>query len=163
MWTAFSDFGHGGLFCAWSDDKGRTWGPAVSITPAEGHFDDKSWLAFDSTGGPHDGTIYAAWTHFGNAEISTSRSTDGGATWTAPIFASNGTSEINNDGAQPLVLPDGTLLVMFLHNASPGVTGTLTIARSTDGGVSFEPNTPLFDVQQAPYTLPGAQWRHLHV
>ncbi len=160
IWTSFSDFGHGGLFCSWSDDGGQTWGAATPITPAEGHFDDKAWLAFDETGGPHNGTIYAAWTRFGNAEIASAHSIDGGTTWNTPIFASNGQAAINNDGAQPLVLPDGTLLVIFLHNASPGVTGTLTLARSTDGGATFLPNTLLFDVQQAPYTLPGEQWRH---
>jgi hypothetical protein len=159
-WTSFSDFGHGGLFCSWSDDGGLTWSTALPITPADGHFDDKPWLAFDTTGGPHSGTIYAAWTRFGNAELAFARSTDGGATWSTPIFASNGSSAINNDGAQPLVLPDGTLLIMFLHNTSPGIVGTLTLAVSTDGGATFLPNTPLFDVQQAPYTLPGEQWRN---
>jgi hypothetical protein len=159
-WTSFSDFGHGGLFCTWSDDGGITWGPAVPITPAEGHFDDKPWLAFDSTGGPHSGSIYAAWTRFGNAEIAFARSTDGGATWSTPIYASNGSFAINNDGAQPLVLPDGRLLIMFLHNVTPGTVGTLTLAVSTDGGATFLPNTGLFDVQQAPYTLPGEQWRN---
>src|SRR6266568_5034175 len=78
LWTSSSDFQHGGLFCAWSDDGGQTWGQPVVVTPPEGHFDDKSWLAFDTTGGPYRGTIYAAWTRFGNAEIMEEHSTDGG-------------------------------------------------------------------------------------
>jgi hypothetical protein len=158
--TSFSDFGHGGLFAFWSDDGGYTWSPPSIITPPKGHFADKAWLAFDETGGPHNGTIYVAWTHFGDIEILASRSTDGGATWSAPVFVSNGSYANNNDGAQLVVLPDGTLLVVFLHAASPGNVGTLVLARSTDGGATFEPNVPLFPIHQPPFTLPGENWRH---
>jgi hypothetical protein len=158
--TSFSDFGHGGLFTWWSDDGGYTWGPPAIISPPKGHFEDKAWLAFDQTGGPRNGTMYAFWTHFGDIEISSSRSTDQGATWSAPVFVSNGSYANNNDGAQPVVLPDGTVLVVFLHNASPGTIGTLALARSTDGGATFEPNVPLFNIHQPPFTQPGENWRH---
>src|SRR5215210_5843751 len=57
LWTSFSDFQHGGLFTAWSDDMGLTWGPPAIISPPKGHFEDKAWLAFDQTGGPYNGTM----------------------------------------------------------------------------------------------------------
>jgi hypothetical protein len=159
VWTSSRDFSSGGLFCAWSDDGGLTWTTPVAITPPQAHFDDKAWLAFDATGGSRDGTIYAAWTRFGNAEIVAARSTDGGATWGQTQIISNGASTLNNDGAQPLVLPDGSVIIVFLHDASPGQQGSLVLARSTDGGVSWLPNVPLFAIVQPPFTLPGENWR----
>src|SRR5438552_11392129 len=99
VWTSSGDFQHGGLFVAWSMDKGITWSAPVAITPPAGHFDDKAWVAFDDTGGAHDGAMYAAWTRFGNAEIFAARSTDGGATWSGPAPVSSGEWAINNDGA----------------------------------------------------------------
>lgn len=159
IWTSSSDFNHGGLFLSWSDDGGLTWRPSVTVTPPEGQFDDKPWLAFDTTGGPYNGTIYAFWTHFGDIQISSARSIDGGLTWSAPVFVSNGSYAMNNDGAQPVVLPNGTILVVFLHDANPGSTGTLVLARSTNGGLTFEPNQPLFTIQQPPFMLPGEVWR----
>src|SRR5688500_14417115 len=159
IWTSSSDFTHGGLFLSWSDDGGLTWVPAVVVTPPEGYFDDKVWLAFDETGGPYHGTIYAFWTRFGKAEILSARSTDDGVTWSQPVQVSTGKSAIHNDGAQPVVLPDGSLLVLFIHDYSPGIQGTFTIARSTDGGATFSPNVPLFTVEQTPLLLPGEGWR----
>jgi hypothetical protein len=158
LWTSSSDFQHGGLFTAWSDDGGQTWSAPATLTPAEGHFDDKAWLVFDATGGAHDGTIYAAWTRFGNAEIMAARSTDEGATWSAAVPVSLGPWSRDNDGAQPVVLPDGTLSVFFSHSSGTPVQ-TITLARSTDGGISFGANYPLFDITPAPYSLPGEHWR----
>jgi hypothetical protein len=158
LWTSSSDFQHGGLFSAWSDDGGQTWSQPVVVSPPEGHFDDKPWLAFETTGGPFNGTIYASWTRFGNAEIMEARSTDGGSNWSAPVQVSVGPWSGANDGAQPLVLPDGTLVIIFLH-ANPANTETVMLARSTDGGATFPSNVPLFDIQPAPYTLPGEHWR----
>lgn len=159
IWTSSSDFTHGGLFTSWSDDGGLTWRPSVVVTPPEGYFDDKAWLAFDETGGPYHGNIYAFWTRFGNAEILASRSTDDGLTWSPPIQVSTGIYAINNDGAQPVVLPDGSLIVLFIHNFSPGQPGTIMSVRSTDGGVTFSENSPLFGIQQSPFLLPGEIWR----
>ena len=158
LWTSSSDFQHGGLFSAWSDDSGQTWSQPVAVTLPEGHFDDKSWLAFDTSGGPLNGDMYASWTRFGNAEIMEARSTDGGSSWSAPVQVSAGPWSSDNDGAQPLVLPDGTLIIIFLH-ANPANTETVMLARSTDGGTTFQGNVPLFDIQPAPYTLPGEHWR----
>jgi hypothetical protein len=102
--------------------------------------------------------MYAAWTRFGNAEIMAARSTDQGASWSAAVPVSLGPWSRDNDGAQPLVLPDGTLIVIFSHSSGTPVQ-TMMLARSTDGGVSFGANYPLFEIMPAPYSLPGEHWR----
>jgi hypothetical protein len=159
LWTGIVNWPNAGIYTSWSDDGGLNWSPAVAITPPSGHFDDKAWMAFDATGGPRNGTIYVAWTRFGKAEIWAARSTNRGATWSVPVQVSQGAWASGNDGAQMVVLPDGTLVVVFLHDASPGQIGTLVLTSSTDGGQTFSPNTPLFTIQQPPYNLPGEVWR----
>jgi hypothetical protein len=158
FWTTFSDFFHGGISTASSDDGGITWSPEVPVTPPDGHFDDKAWAVFDETGGPHDGTLHVAWTRFGDAEIFAARSSDGGSTWSVPVPVSTGAYRSPNDGAQPVALADGTLLVVFMHDVSAQV-GTLVAARSTDGGATFSANQPLFSISKPPFMLPGEQWR----
>ncbi|HMA37117.1 MAG TPA: S-layer homology domain-containing protein [Chloroflexia bacterium] len=158
LWTGIVDWPDAGLYCAWSDDGGFTWSTPVAITAPAGHYDDKSWLAFDATGGPYDGTIDVAWTRFGLAEIDAARSTDGGATWSAAVQISDDPWTSNDDGAQPLVLPGGAVIDIFLHD-NPDGTATLVRTGSTDGGVTWSPDTPLFAIQPPPYTLPGEHWR----
>src|SRR5262249_32024826 len=54
-----------GLGVSKSADGGRTFGPPAIVyqdAPSE-IFSDKPWIAVDRTGGPHDGTIYVAWSY----------------------------------------------------------------------------------------------------
>jgi hypothetical protein len=158
LWTAEVNWPNAGLYCAWSDDGGLTWSAPAEITPRSGHYDDKAWFAFDSTGGPFNGNIYAAWTRFGLAEIDAARSTDGGATWSAATQISYSGWISDNDGPQPLLLPDGSVIIIFSH-ANPSGNATLVLSRSTDGGVTWGPDTALFNIVPPPYTLPGEHWR----
>lgn len=158
VWTSFSDFSHGGLYTAWSDDGGMTWSAPSNITPPDGHFDDKSWLAFDNTGGPRQGIMYAFWTRFGSAEIFSAHSTDSGVTWSPAVQVSGGVYASNDDGAQPMVMPDGSVTVIFMHDTADPSVGTLVLTRSTDGGATFGPGTPLFDISKPPFRLPGEDW-----
>jgi hypothetical protein len=159
LWTAVLDWPNAGLYCAWSNDGGLSWSAPSQITPPRGHYDDRALLTFDATGGPRDGAIYVAWCRFGNAEMLAARSTDGGVSWSAPAPVSHDAWLSDDDNPQLLVLPDGAILVIFIHSVVAGQTSALVSARSTDGGQTFGPNTPLLTVQQPPYNLPGEQWR----
>jgi len=94
----------------------------------------------DQTGGPNDGNVYAAWSDFHNVgcnEIRFSRSTDHGATFSAPLKLSSGIC--GNQGPNIAVAPDGTVYVAweaFPNGALRGVRGAAFV-KSTDGGQTF--------------------------
>jgi hypothetical protein len=94
---------------------------------------DKEWLACDGrTGSAHLGTCYLAYTDVAQGHLAAQASSDGGATWSAPV--SIGTP--SGDGpvaATPAVLPNGTLVVVY---ASPDLS-ELDAVSSTDGGATF--------------------------
>ena len=144
----------------------RRWrphlGPLTPVTPIGGRFDDKPWLAFDETGGPYDGNIYVHFTRFGSAGIFGTRSTDGGATWLPPIMISTGALSDNNDGAQPTVLPDGSVVTIWLHDLS-AETAMLALSRSTDGGATWTPPAPAIPDSQARLPPPRRELAHLHI
>jgi hypothetical protein len=57
-----------------------------------GHGGDKQWFAIDKTGGPGHGFQYQFWSGFFPCDTGEfNRSTDGGVTWSAPIFLPNDT------------------------------------------------------------------------
>lgn len=78
--------------------------------------------------GEATGTIYG---------LRTTHSDDGGKSWTAPRKL---TTEINRDvDAQSLFLPDGSLVILYVHlpNGNPGPGGEIRTFLSTDGGETF--------------------------
>jgi len=137
-----------------SADGGRTWSAPVVIarSPAEDPtqvslFHDKNTLTAD----PYDASrVYATWTLFraGVTSLVFSRSTDGGRNWSPAVpIATLGTVERSEkayfrQGAQIVVLPDGTLINAFFRNIFDNRTGTFrteqAILRSTDQGRHWE-------------------------
>lgn len=139
------------MVTARSTDGGTTWSAPVVVArmPAQDPvlrslFHDKNTLTAD----PFDERlVYATWTLFrtGITSLVFARSTDGGLTWSnpAPIATMGsgvGSSEktIFRQGAQIIVLPDGTLINAFfrilLDDATGRVTNDQAILRSTDQG-----------------------------
>ncbi len=139
-----------GFLLSRSTDGGLTWGPPVTIP---GGTYDREYLAFDHTGGKFNGRMYAGGA-ISVTEANGKRhnaidvvfSTDGGRTF------SPGHVIIGNEGGEdifgitePLVAPDGTLVVPFsaLHvpasSSSSRFCGNLWASTSTDGGVTFLP------------------------
>lgn len=139
------------MVTARSTDGGNTWSAPVAIArmPAQDPvlrslFHDKNTLTAD----PFDERlVYATWTLFrtGITSLVFARSTDGGLTWSkpAPIATMGGgvgSSEktVFRQGAQIVVLPDGTLVNAFFRLLFDDATGRVTndqaILRSTDKG-----------------------------
>jgi hypothetical protein len=112
-------------------------------------FHDKDYMAVDNTGGPHNGRVYVTWTKFTFGDtlqtntINMAYSDDNGLTFSAPMVVSGHSdalcpsvisagppldfpTPIGTPGgcdidqfSYPVVLPDGTLVVVFENGQSP--------------------------------------------
>ncbi len=151
--TGNVQFGENGVFVSSTTDGGKTWGmkhTAVIIhtgaQTADSSFEDKYYIHADTAAtSPHRGTLYTPWKRVINSDSSTqivfSKSTDEGATWSAPVAVSDrfpGTSEATTFGQSfPLIRtgPDGSVHVVW----NSGTESSLRYARSTDGGKTFSP------------------------
>jgi hypothetical protein len=109
----------------------------VSTTPDS----DKNWITCDNTiASPYYGHCYVEWDDPGAQDlIWMSTSTDGGLTW-GP--ASNTADRAAGIGGQPLVQPDGTVIVPI-----EGVAGAEMLAfTSTNGGNSWTAATTISSI-----------------
>jgi hypothetical protein len=114
-----------------STNGGLTWGNPVNTAVATGAQDfDKNWIVCDNTPtSPFYGSCYTQFDDFGHGNaLKMYYSRDGGLTWTA-----GRTPRVGVIGGQPLVLPNGNVVVP-LDNAFATALG-YTI--STNGGVKF--------------------------
>jgi hypothetical protein len=107
---------------------------------SSGLFEDKINLVVDQTTGPNSGNVYVAWARYpgraANNVILFSRSTDHGATFSPPARISPGLGE--EQFADLAVGPDGTVWLTYRNFAHQNSTAdTISVERSTDGGVSF--------------------------
>jgi len=108
---------------------GLHWGSPIPIDVT--HNDDKNWTVCDNTStSPYYGNCYTEW----DAAASTglilmSTSSDGGLTWSAGKSTADGAGGL---GGEPLVQPNGTVVVPFSENYA-GVGAF----RSTNGGSSW--------------------------
>jgi hypothetical protein len=117
---------------------GIHWGNPVLVDGT--HNDDKNWTVCDNTStSPYYGNCYTEWdaaTSTGDVEMSTS--SDGGLTWgpakTTADFA-------GGLGGQPVVQPNGTVIVPFSESYA-GVGAF----RSTNGGASWSSSVTVASV-----------------
>lgn len=93
--------------------------------------DDKELMTADNSGSVHDGNLYLTWTDFGTGNLAFIRSTDGGVTWSPQIALDPGFGL----SPFPIVAPNGDVYVAWL--LQNGTNLTIRIARSTDGGLTF--------------------------
>jgi hypothetical protein len=120
-----------------SSPDGTTWAPPLTV-PAGGPA-DKEWIVCDSwAASPFRGHCYLAYTLFDppgvNLRIAVQTSLDGGATWGGQVIIPIDNSVLRFEdivSAQPLVRPNGELVVVYLEGQRAKA------ARSTDGGASF--------------------------
>jgi hypothetical protein len=111
---------------------GLSWqNPAMVATGAPGVNYDKPWITCDTTNtSPYYGDCYAEWDLPTSKDlIVMSTSTDGGLTWSAPVSPAG---KPHGLGGEPVVQPDGTVVVPFLANG-----GAIRSFSSTDGGDSW--------------------------
>jgi len=102
---------------------GLHWDKPVMIDSSGG--DDKNWITCDNNANSkYYGHCYAEWD---TPEILLSTSTDGGQTWGA---AKGSGDQVFGSGAEPLVQPNGQVVVTFLGNNMMAFT-------STNGGTSW--------------------------
>jgi hypothetical protein len=126
-----------------STDGGLTWQNPVNVAVAPGTFYDKNWIACDTwASSPHYGNCYTEWDDAGTGgDLLMSTSTDGGLTW-GPIRMPAGNP--SGIGGQPVVQPDGTVVVPY--NSS-----NIRAFRSTDGGATWTaPVTVASDTEHLP-------------
>ena len=115
------------VFTSRSTDGGLTWGNPITTTTGS---NDKNWIVCDNTStSPFFGNCYTEYdvTSNGNA-LRMRTSSDGGATWGPARATGDNASGL---GGQPVVRPNGTVLVPFLTGSS------IRSFRSIDGGASW--------------------------
>ncbi|MBO3746137.1 exo-alpha-sialidase [Streptosporangiaceae bacterium NEAU-GS5] len=125
-----------------STNGGVTWqNPVVTATATGSANLDKNWIVCDNTStSPFFGRCYTEFDDngAGNA-VRMARSTNGGTSWTVVNTSATGL------GGQPLVRPNGTVLVPYLSN-----NGQIRSFRSVDGGVSWRATVLVSTVQDRP-------------
>jgi hypothetical protein len=154
-----------------STTAGKTFGPPVVVhqdvsdqsTPPV-FLNDKPWIAVDNNqSSRYYGRAYATWTRYKCADptcaggapstqlVEISVSDDGGATWSSPIQAVKprpGSTHVEV-GAQPVVLSNGHLVVVYVDIGHASTGGELEAIRSTTGGVGW--SSPVSVLRLDPY------------
>jgi hypothetical protein len=113
---------------------GVTWGKPIILDNSGS--DDKEWVICDNTKtSPHYGNCYMEWDEPALGDvIFMSTSTDGGLTWSAAQNTADGASGL---GGQPLVQPNGTVVVPI-----NGFGGMIAFS-STNGGKSWSSSSSI--------------------
>jgi hypothetical protein len=117
---------------------GLNWSkPVVIAAPSATQQFDKDWIVCDQhPTSRFFGRCYAQWDDAASTpwKIMMSYSNDGGLTWSAPQSPANQT--FSAQGGQPLVQPNGNVIVPIYGFDSTGVESIYSY-RSTDGGASW--------------------------
>ena len=117
---------------------GLTWRQPVVAARAGGDAFDKPWLACDNGRvSRFRGHCYLSYWNVRVGVIETRTSANGGVTWSQPVaLAGAELAEGQVNGAQPVVRPDGTLVVVYISYIN-GFADVILAARSVDGGSTF--------------------------
>jgi hypothetical protein len=120
------------IFVSRSTDGGATFDTPVEIPPPARKVDlDKNWTVCDNhPASPFYGNCYTEFDNFGQGDLEyMSTSSDGGATWSQPVSPAGSPKGL---GGQPVVRPNGTVIVPF-----ESLRGTIASFRSTNGGQTW--------------------------
>lgn len=155
LWAVWVD--NSQVFASGSDDLGRTFGKAVTITPKPEEVDANGESRPKIATGP-GGEIYLTWTRAGRqrftGDIRFSRSIDGGRTFSAPVTVNDDKRETGHRFDTVHVGPTGTVYVVWIDKRDldkataakrPYAGAALYFTRSTDRGRTFSANEKLKD------------------
>jgi hypothetical protein len=122
-----------------STNGGLTW--SNPVTTATGSDLDKNWIVCDTTStSPFFGYCYTQFDdHAAGNRMKMSRSTNGGLTWGPALNTGDAASGL---GGQPVVRPNGTVLVPFQSSS-----GQIRSFRSIDGGASWRASVLVSTIQ----------------
>jgi hypothetical protein len=128
-----------------STDGGFTWQNPVSVDEVAPS-SDKNWVVCDSwAASPHYGNCYMQWDDpLNQGQIVMSTSSDGGLTWGPATATANGADGI---GGQPLVQPNGTVIVPIEEITGNGQAASMAAYLSADGGVSWSAPVTVATIQ----------------
>ena len=104
---------------------------------------DKEWIVCDNgAASPHRGSCYVTYSDFRTLRLEFQASRDGGLSWEPQVGAPDNAGRRSMVGRwapapQPVVLPDGTLVVPYYDE------DRVAAIRSTDGGRSFSTSVPI--------------------
>jgi hypothetical protein len=113
---------------------------------------------------PNEGNLYLVWqdnntgSFQGFSTIAFSKSTDGGTTWTAPVFVTGQTTSFNYVEPTLTVGPTGTIWINYYainQSAAAGGAYDLYGIASNDGGGTWTPQFRISDASSYPGTTPG--------
>jgi hypothetical protein len=148
---------------------GVTWSAPVTVAADQEEDYDKEWIACDNGGASRfRGHCYVSYEDAARDVIVTRRSLDGGLTWSAGVVTSPAAPARGIvNGAQPVVRPNGTLVVVWatfgtfsegdrateLVDAGDERANQIAAARSADGGASFGGATRISELEST--DVPG--------
>lgn len=142
-----------GQSVAYSDNQGTTWTAKIAGNAPSGFGNmlDKNHMWIDnSPTSTYNGNLYNAWTTFGGAndgEIGLSRSTDNGLTWSAMTHISSAANAgSHNQGVNLKTGPNGEVYAVWaIYDSWPSDEKALAMARSFDGGATWQPAYRIID------------------
>jgi len=143
----FSGGSHGGeMMLARSEDGGRTFPAPLNLSSSEGgdgkgRITPEYWHngSYDMVAAP-GGRVVAAWTEY-DGPLWVARSTDGGRTFPEKVRVAGANGERPARAPALALGNDGTVLLAWTEGDH--AQADLRLARSADGGASFEPNGAL--------------------
>jgi hypothetical protein len=151
----WSNGGARGLGAAYTLDGGGTWtrtsaafsrcsgGSAVNGADFERNSDP--WVSFSPDGTAHQSALAFNNVTNGNNAILVSRSSDGGRTWSSPITVRSDGAQNFNDKEAITADPTDSRYVYVVWDRLTGNNGPTWLARTTDGGATWEPARNIYD------------------